>query len=139
MIPIGLASLIALMVFLNPDLQSEAYSTLQGLTHTTDSQTLSQQSSNNSPVTSQPMLEQSPYGPKQTQYYIQEFRSSSLYPNLLDCSDSQLVHLLVLFHNMYPNDQLTVTGNQYGSYLEDFNLGIAQSADLQNLFETYHC
>lgn len=83
--------------------------------------------------------EQSPYGQKQTQYYIQEFRSSSLYPNLLDCSDSQLIHLLVLFHNMYPNDQLTVSGNQYGDYLADFNLGIIQSANLQNLFETYHC
>ncbi len=87
----------------------------------------------------QPQQEQSPYGPKETQYYIQEFRSSSLYPNLLDCSDSQLVHLLVMFHNMYPNDQLTVSGNQYGQYLTDFNLGITQSANLQNLFETYHC
>ena len=97
--------------------------------------------SNNQPQvqSSQLQQEQSPYGQKQTQYYIQEFRSSNLYPNLLDCSDSQLIHLLVLFHNMYPNDQLTVTGNQYGSYLEDFNLGITESANLQNLFETYHC
>ena len=83
--------------------------------------------------------EQSPYGPKETQYYIQELQSSPLYPNLLDCSDSQLIHLLVLVHKTYPTAILTEQNWGHGSYLDDPTLGIIKSANLQNLFETYHC